>query len=149
MTNTSVTRVALKALPALSGSSLTYNAVKNVYLTQGWTSAAGNFYYRAIRVSNRLIIFFSLGEGDYYTFLNGITLYAWDGQQARMIAQRNWGGCGNWRSFNEQFAREQSVEMLADYLKGQAKMLGQSVPEQQLLSFARQMVSETQQKRIA
>lgn len=148
MSNTSVTRVALKSLPALSGSSLTYNAVKNVYLTQGWTSAAGNFYYRAIRVSNRLIIFFNIGEGYAHTFINGITLYAWDGQRARMIAQKNWGGC-DWRCFNEKFAREESVHMLADYLKGQAKMLGQSVPEEQLLSFSRQMVAETQQKRIS
>lgn len=148
MRNNSLTTVAIKALPALSGSSLTYNAVKNVYLTQGWTSAAGNFYYRAIRVSNRLIIFFNIGEGYAHTFINGITLYAWDGQRARMIAQKNWGGC-DWRCFNEKFAREESVHMLADYLKGQAKMLGQSVSEEQLLSFSRQMVAETQQKRIS
>lgn len=148
MRNNTLTTVAIKALPALSGSSLTYNAVKNVYLTQGWTSAAGNFYYRAIRVSNRLIIFFNIGEGYCHTFINGITLYAWDGQRARMIAQKNWGGC-DWRCFNEQFAREESVHMLADYLKGQAKMLGQSVSEEQLLSFSRQMVAETQQKRIS
>lgn len=148
MGNNSQTSVAVKALPALSGSSLTYNAVKNVYLTQGWTSAAGNFYYRAIRVSNRLIIFFNIGEGYCHTFLNGITLYAWDGKNARIIANRNWGG-SNWVCFNENFAREQSALMLADYLKGQAKMLGQSVSEEQLLSFSRQMVSETQQKCIA
>ena len=148
MRNNSLTTVAIKALPALSGSSLTYNAVKNVYLTQGWTSAAGNFYYRAIRVSNRLIIFFNIGEGYAHTFINGITLYAWDGQRARMIAQKNWGGC-DWRCFNEKFAREESVHMLADYLKGQAKMLGQSVSEEQLLTFSRQMVTETQQKRIS
>lgn len=148
MRNNTLTTVAIKALPALSGSSLTYNAVKNVYLTQGWTSAAGNFYYRAIRVSNRLIIFFNIGEGYAHTFINGITLYAWDGQRARMIAQKNWGGC-DWRCFNEKFAREQSVHLLADYLKGQAKMLGQSVPEEQLLNFSRQMVTETQQKRIS
>ena len=148
MRNNTLTTVAIKALPALSGSSLTYNAVKNVYLTQGWTSAAGNFYYRAIRVSNRLIIFFNIGEGYAHTFINGITLYAWEGQRARMIAQKNWGGC-DWRCFNEKFAREESVHMLADYLKGQAKMLGQSVSEEQLLSFSRQMVAETQQKRIS
>lgn len=33
--------VAAKALPALSGSSLTYNPEKNVFLTCGYTSAAG------------------------------------------------------------------------------------------------------------
>ena len=40
--STSLALVAAKALPALSGSSLTYNPEKNVYLTLGYTSAAGN-----------------------------------------------------------------------------------------------------------
>ena len=47
--STSLALVAAKALPALSGSSLTYNPEKNVYLTLGYTSAAGNTYYKAIR----------------------------------------------------------------------------------------------------
>lgn len=72
--STSLALVAAKALPALSGSSLTYNLEKNVYLTLGHTSAAGNTYYKAIRLSNRLAVYYHIGEGYAYTFLNGITL---------------------------------------------------------------------------
>ena len=50
-TTTSIARVAEKSLPSLSGSSLTYNAEKNVLLTPGYTSLAGNTYYRAFRLS--------------------------------------------------------------------------------------------------
>jgi hypothetical protein len=39
--------------------------------------------------------------------------------------------------------------MLKDYLKGQAKMLGKSIDEQQLLAFSKAMVEETNQRRIA
>ena len=46
MMNTALALVVAKALPALSGSSLTYNPEKNVYLTLGYTSTAGNTYYR-------------------------------------------------------------------------------------------------------
>ena len=46
--------VAAKALPALSGSSLTYNPEKNIYLTMGYTSQAGNTYFRAIRMSGNI-----------------------------------------------------------------------------------------------
>lgn len=72
--NTSLALIAAKALPALSGSSLTYNAEKNVYLTLGYTSAAGNTYYRAIRLSDRLAVYYHIGQGYAHTFLNGITL---------------------------------------------------------------------------
>lgn len=62
-----------------------------------------------------------------------------------------WGGCGNWVCFSERFAMEQTVQMLKNYLEGQAKAIGQCVSEQQLLSFSRQMVNDVQayQKRIA
>ena len=38
--NTALALVAAKALPALSGSSLTYNSEKNVYLTLGYLHGA-------------------------------------------------------------------------------------------------------------
>ena len=80
--STSLALIAAKALPALSGSSISYNPEKNVYLTLGYTSAAGNTYYRAIRLSKRLAVYYHIGEGYARTFLNGITLFCWDGQKA-------------------------------------------------------------------
>lgn len=147
MENKALALVAAKALPALSGSSLTYNPEKNVFLTMGYTSAAGNTYYRAIRCSDKLAVYYDLGEGYIHTFLNGITLYAWNGQKADIIAKRTWGGC-DWRCFSENFAREESIKMLKDYLAGQAKMMGYSIPESQLLDFSRNMVAELQQKQL-
>lgn len=145
---TSLTHIAAKALPALSGSSLTYNPEKNVFLTLGYTSAAGNTYYRAIRISKRLAIYYHIGEGYAYTFLNGITLFCWDGQKAKIIAQKFWGG-SNWVAFSEHFAKEQSIMMLKDYLASQAKANGNYVSEQELLSFSREMIEETQRKQLA
>ncbi len=146
--NTSVALIAAKALPALSGSSLTYNAEKNVYLTLGYTSAAGNTYFRAIRLSNRLAVYYDIGQGYSRSFLNGITLFCWDGSQAKIIARKSWGGY-DWRFFSESFAKEQSILMLKEFLTGQAKALGAQVSDQQTLSFAREMIEETQRKQIA
>ena len=148
---TALTRLAEKTLPTLSGTSLTYNPEKNVYLTLGYTSAAGNTYFNAVRFSDRLAVYYDIGEGYAYTFLNGITLFAWDGNQAVIIGKKMWGGCGNWVCFSERFAMEQTVQMLKNYLEGQAKVIGQCVSDQQLLSFSRLMVNDVQtyQKRIA
>jgi len=75
MTSTALQTIVAKNLPALSGESITYNAAKNVFLTQGYTSAAGNMYYKAVRLSNRLMVYYDLGQGYCHTFLNGIKLY--------------------------------------------------------------------------
>ncbi len=148
MANTALQAIVAKELPALSGESLTYNASKNVFLTQGYTSAAGNMYYRAIRLSNRLAVYYDLGQGYAYTFLNGIKLFCWDGNKAKLIAQKYWGGC-DYRVFNEQFAKEQSILMLKDYLAGQLKAQGAYVSDQEMLAFSRGMIEETQRKLIA
>lgn len=145
--NTSLALVAAKALPALSGSSITYNPEKNVFLTLGYTSTAGNTYYKAIRLSDRLAVYYHIGAGYVHTFLNGITLFAWNGQKANIISQKFWGG-SNWRCFSEQFAKEQSIIMLKDFLAGQAKAMGSVIADSQLLDFSRAMIEETQQKML-
>lgn len=148
MMNTALQTIATRALPALSGEQVTYNAVKNVFLTLGYTSAAGNMYYQAVRFSNRLAVYYDIGQGYARTFLNGIKLFCFDGQKANLIVQKNWGGC-DYRIFNEQFAKEQSILMLKGFLEGQLKLQGAHVNDQELASFARGMVEETQRKQLA
>ena len=148
MNNTALQTMVAKNLPALSGESITYNAAKNVFLSMGYTSAAGNMYYRAIRLSNRLIVYYDLGQGYIHTFLNGIKLYCFDGQKANLIAQKYWGGY-DYRIFNEQFAREQSILMLKNFLEGQLKIQGAHVNDQEVYSFARNMIEETHRKQLA
>lgn len=148
MINTSLAKVVENALPTLSGNSVTYNPAKNIYLTQGYTSAAGNMYYQAIRFSKRLAVYFDIGQGFKYTFLNGIKLFCWDGQKAKLIAQKNWGGY-NWKIFSECFAKEQSILMLKDFLCGQAKALGNIISDSDLLSFSRQMIEDTEKRCLA
>ena len=148
MNNTAIQTIVAKSLPALSGESLTYNAAKNVYLTLGYTSAAGNMYYKAIRFSEKLAVFYHIGQGYARTFLNGITLFCWDGTKAKIIGQKFWGGY-DWRDFSEYFAKEQSILMLKDYLLSQAKLQGTHLNEQDTLAFSRTLIEETQRKQLA
>ena len=147
MENNPAAIIAAKALPALSGSTITYNTERNVYLTQAYTTLTNNTYYKAIRVSDRLAVAYSIGEGYKYTFLNGITLFAWDGRKARIVAQKFWGG-SNWRIFTEQSAMAECIIMLKDFLATQAKLMGRLVGDRQLMEFSRAMISETQRKML-
>ena len=147
MEKTTANFIAEKILPALSGSSLTYNAAKNVFLTQGYTTLANNTYYIAIRFSNRLIVRYDIGEGYKHTFLNGIKLFAWNGMEAKLIAQKYWGGC-NWRKFDEHSAMLESIIMLKNFLATQAKLMGKYVGDSQLMEFSRAAIGETQRKML-
>lgn len=146
--STSLSAIVKQALPSLSGNSLTYNAEKNVYLTHGYTSAAGNTYYKVARFSKHLAVLYNIGEGYAHTFLNGITLFCWDNRKAKIIAQKFWGGY-NWKWFTEQFAKEQSILMLKEFIEGQVKAVGGEASEQQIMAYARTMIEETQQRYLA
>ena len=148
MNNTALQTIVMRNLPALSGEPITFNAAKNIFLSQGYVSAAGNMYYKAIRISDRLVVFYELGQGYKYTFLNGIKLFAFDGQKATLIAQKYWGS-SKWVIFNEYFAREQSILMLKGFLEGQLKLQGATVSDQEVMAYSRTLIEETQRKRLA
>lgn len=139
MSNTSVTRVALKALPALSGSSLTYNAVKNVYLTQGWTSAAGNFYYRGVRFCDRIVIVEKVGLFHNWTYIDSIEIYAFNGTKLELVQKRDYEKVHR----NEEFIRAESEAMLKSYFEGVMKTQNVSIPSQQVEEQAKAIIDRS------
>mgnify|MGYP001752246567 FL=1 len=136
MVTTSISRVLESALPALSGSSVTYNAQNNIFLTNGYTSAAGNTYYQGIRVSDRIAVKYNIGQGYWHTFLNGIEVYGYDGSKARLIGSR----CYSCYFFSESNAKKEAVEIVLDYMRSQVKLLGASVNSKQLEEFSEKIV---------
>lgn len=134
--NSSLVTLVNQALPAVSNSGVTYNADRNMFLTTGYTSAAGNTYFQGIHLSNRLAIVMDIGIGYLYTFLNGLKVYCFDGKEKKLIGTRFYNCC----FYNDSSARREAAEILLDYLQTQAKMLGASIPQAQLEEYATQQV---------
>lgn len=134
--NNSLASLVNRTLPAVSGSAVTYNADRNMFLTQGYTSAAGNTYFQGIHLSNRLAIMFDIGVGYAYTFLNGLKVFCFDGKEKKLIGSRFYSCC----CYSDSFARKEAAEILTEYLKSQAKMLGSYIQDSQLEDFAREQV---------
>lgn len=119
-----------------------------MYVTPGYTCVGGNTYFKAYRFSDHLIVNYDLSLGYKYTFLNGIKLFCWDGQNSSIIAQKCWNG-DDWKVFSEQFAKEQSILMLSNYLAGQLKAQGSHVSNQEVFSYACKMIDETLRKQLS
>ncbi|MCQ2287625.1 MAG: hypothetical protein MJZ74_00820 [Muribaculaceae bacterium] len=136
MANTSLARLVNDALPAVSGSSLTYNADRNMFLTTGYTSAAGNTYFQGIHLSNRLAIVFDIGIGYARTFLNGLQVYCFDGREKKLIGSRSYACV----FYTDSRAQREAAEVLLEYLMSQAKLVGAYVSDSELEAFAQQQV---------
>lgn len=142
--NTAEIALANLTLPAFSGSKLSYNEKKNILLTEGYTSAAGNTYFEGIRLSDRIVISYQLGQGYCYLFLNGIRIYAYDGKGLQLIAQ-DFYSCN---VFSEESAKNRAMDMIKKYLFNQAVFTGRSVETKMIEDMAVSLVNDTQQDQV-
>lgn len=139
MNNNALVLAVKSALPSL-GNNVTYNQAANMFLSAGYTSAAGNTYQQGLRLSKYLAVDFSIGHGYYYTFLNGIRIYVWDGNKPKLVGQKLFS-CYVW---SEEAAKMEAVEMLEDYLRSSCRMLGLGNPTTaQLHQLSETLVGET------
>ena len=135
----SILKLVNTALPALSGSKVHYNSQSNMLETDGYTSTAGNTYYQGIILNDRIIINFDLGQGYVFLFLNGIRVYGYNGNEKHLIGSRTYYCCG----FNKEFAKNQVVEIVIDYMKAQMKLMNNTCDENTVRSFSQKLVEST------
>lgn len=60
----------------LINASVSYSEIANAFLSTGYTSAAGNTYFNAIRLAEGILIKEDIGHGYARTFLNGLRIYS-------------------------------------------------------------------------
>ncbi len=128
-------------LPALSGSAVTYDAAKNLYLTDRYTSQSGNSYYKAIKDSDRLTVCCDIGEGYSKSFINGVTMYANDGTRKVMIGSRTYGGHDNWVWYTDRNVLCICFDILRSYFNSQLKALGKTCSEKEVNDLTIQCLS--------
>ena len=90
MTTNSLIVAAKSALPSL-GNNVTYNDAAKMFLSPGYTSAAGNTYQEGLRLSRYLAVDYSIGHGWCHSFLNGVRLYIWDNNKPKwQVVESAW-----------------------------------------------------------
>ena len=136
-TNTSLTTLVNQVLPTTSGK-LVYNAEKKMFLTEGYTSAKGNTYFQGIQISDRVAVLYNVGVGGYGckpTFLNGVTVYCFDGNEKKIIGK--WcPPASSYAFYSDYYAKLVASKLLYDYLKSQMKIKGIQIGDQELSDFA-------------
>lgn len=130
-----LTQLVKQVLPELRATGVTYNAERGIFLTNGYTSQAGNTYFQCIRPSDRIIITYNLGVGYYYTFLNEVSLYCFNGNNIELI--NTWTHKpSEYKIYSDYQVQDIATQLLFNYLKSQAQMNGNYISDSELQSFA-------------
>ena len=133
-----------RALPTKS-EAVTYNLRTNMYETERYVSAAGNAYFRGVKLSDRIVLEFCCGDGWYHRFINCIRVYCFNGTQKQLVDSRTYDR----RIYSEQFFYKECVEMISKYLQSQAQLVGGVVEDSTIMDFSKQLIESTNQRLIA
>jgi hypothetical protein len=137
--------LANKSMPAVfCNAELTYNAAKNILLTQGYTSQAGNTYFQGVRFSDRIVITQQIGRGYCYIFLNGLKIYGYNGTEMTLIGERSYDTC----YYNDAFVQKESEGIIREFLKNQAILSNSYMEKTTIEKFSKQLVLETMKNKL-
>lgn len=90
-----------------------------MFITEQYTSGAGNLYYLGVRFTDRIVVVIHIGLFHSWTYLNGIDLYSFDGNSRRLISKKEYQ-C----YYDEKYVRSEVEIMLKDYIRSQIKLSG-------------------------
>lgn len=139
-----LTSLVERALPAHSGV-VRYNSNSQMYETERYVSAAGNAYFRGLKISDRVVLEFCCGDGWCHRFINCIRIYCFNGNDKQLIASQLYAS----QIYSDDFCRRECIRLLSNYLKSQAELAGGVVEDSTIQDFAKQLVAATNQKLIA
>ena len=96
---------------------------QKMFICDEYESGNGHRYYRGIRFCDRIVILEKVGLYHSWTYIDGIELYAFKVFR------------------NEDFIRQESEQMVKEYLTGVMKMQRISVPAEQIALQAQDLIS--------
>lgn len=109
---------------------------QKMFICDEYESANGNRYYRGIRFCNRVVIVEKVGLYHNWTYIDGIELYAFNGNKLELIQKQDYDKVFR----KEEFIRAESERMVKDYLQGILKAQRASIPSTQLEKNAKELI---------
>jgi len=108
-----------------------------MFICDEYESGNGHRYYLSIRFCDRIVIVEKVGLYHSWTYIDGIELYAFNGQKMELIQKRDYDKVFR----NEGFIRQESEQMVKEYLTGVMKMQRTCVPVEQIDVQAQELIS--------
>ena len=110
---------------------------QKMFIFDEFENANGNRYYRGIRFCDRVVVVEKVGLYHSWTYIDGIELYAFNGQKMELIQKRDYDKVFR----NEAFIRQESEQMVKDYLTGVLKSQRISISAEQIAEQASELIN--------
>ena len=115
----------------------TWDDSQKMFICSQYESGNGHRYYLGIRFYDRIVIVEKVGLYHSWTYIDGIELYAFNGQKMELIQKRDYGKVFR----NEEFIRQESEQMVKDFLTGVMKTQRICAPVEQIAAQASELIN--------
>ena len=115
----------------------TWDNSQKMFICDEYESSNGHRYYLGVRFCDRIAIVEKVGFYHSWTYIDSIELYAFNGQTMELIQKRDYDKVFR----NEDFIRQESEQMVMEYLAGIMKMQRICVPAEQIGMQAKELIS--------
>jgi len=115
-----------------------WNESQHMFITDQYTSAAGNTYYLGVRFADRFVTILHIGLYHNWTYINEVEVYAFDGHERRLVGKTSID-----QYYNEELVRSTTENLLQDYIQGQIKLNGSTVNHEQLECQVKELVQKS------
>ena len=110
---------------------------QKMFVCNEYESANGHRYYLGIRFCDRIVIVEKVGLYHNWTYIDAIELYAFNGQRMELIQKRDYDKVFR----NETFIRQESEQMVKDYLAGVMKTQRICILAEQIAAQATELIN--------
>ena len=114
----------------------TWDNSQKMFICNEYESGNGHRYYLGIRFCDRIVIVEKVGLYHSWTYIDSIELYAFNGQKMELIQKRDYDKVFR----NEDFIRQESMQMVVDFMKGIAKTQRTCLPAELIASEAKSLI---------
>ena len=115
-----------------------WNESQHMFITDQYTSAAGNTYYLGVRFTDRFVTILHIGLYHNWTYINEVEVYAFDEHERRLVGKTSID-----QYYNEDLVRSTTENLLQDYIEGQMKLNGNTVNHEQLECQVKELVQKS------
>ena len=110
---------------------------QKMFISNEYESANGHRYYLGIRFCDRIVVVEKVGLYHSWTYIDGIELYAFNGQKMELIQKRDYDKVFR----DEAFIRRESEQMVKDFLTGVLKAQRICLPAEQIAAQATELIN--------
>lgn len=121
-----------------------YNEAQRMFISSNYTSAAGHLYYKGIRFSERLVMIEQVGLYHNWTYIDGVELYAFNGNERVLIAKKQFDK----EFYNMEFIKNEVKQMMQSYFKSQVLLNNENASDEVLLQYTEQTLDSLYENKI-